>query len=140
MRAIVSIVVIAPHVFHRTPVTFAETFAECPAVVSVDRRPFVHFVVIGIGVPILAHIVPGSFNAFVEAAALRIAVIRGRLIPAVLIVIMVLGQGCVRDWSGFKSMRLERARRRYAESKQGWCKPFNFVHKVRNLLVQGVQM
>ena len=53
-------------------VSFAETFAECPSVVSVDRRAFVHFVVIGIGVATFAHIVPGSFNTFVKAAALRI--------------------------------------------------------------------
>ncbi len=140
MRAIVSIVVIAPHVVHRAPVTFAEPFAECTAVVSIDRRPFIHFVVIGISVAVLAHIAPGRLNAFVEATALRIAVIRGRFVPAVLIVIMVLGQGCVRDCPGFKRMRLERARRQEAESKQGWCKPFNFVHKRRNLLVHGVEM
>ncbi len=103
------IVAIVPHVLHRTPVSFAETFAECSTVVSVDRRAFVHLVVIGIGVAVLAHIVPSSLNAFVEATALRIAVIRRRLVPAVLIVIVVLNEGSIRDRLRFKSTRLEGA-------------------------------
>jgi hypothetical protein len=104
------IVVVVPHVLHGASIPFAETFAEFPAGISLDRWVFVHFMVIGIPMVVFDHIVPGCFNAFVEAAALRIAVFRWRLLPAVLIMIVVLNEGCAVDRLSLKSMRLERPR------------------------------
>ncbi len=84
---------VVPHVLHRTPVSFTEAFAEVPAGFSLDRGMLVHFVIIGIAMAVFAHIVPSGFNAFVKSATLRIAIFRWRLVPAVLIVIVVLGEG-----------------------------------------------
>ena len=101
------IVVIMLHVLHCAPVSFTEAFAEVPAGITLDRRMFVHFVVISIVMTVFTHVVPSGFNAFVESATLRIAIFRWRLSPAVLIVI--LGEGRIGDRLRFKSMRLERA-------------------------------
>jgi hypothetical protein len=101
------IVAIMPHMVHSASVSFPETFAEFPAVVSVDGWVFIHFVVIGIGVATFAHVMPGGFNTFVKAAALSITVFGWRLFPAV--VIVVLGEGCIGGGLRFKSVCLERA-------------------------------
>jgi hypothetical protein len=102
------IVVIVPHVFHGTPVSFTKAFSEVPAGISFDWGVFVHFVVIGIVMAVFAHIVPSSFDAFVKSATLCVAIFRWRLGPAVLIVIVVLGEGRIGNGLRFKSMCLER--------------------------------
>jgi cell shape-determining protein MreD len=106
MGLIVAIVIV-PHMIHGAAVSFAEALAKLPAGVSFDRRMFVHCVIIGIGVAMLAHIVPSRFNALVKSASLRIAIFSRRLVPAV--VVPILGEGCMRDRLCFESMRLERA-------------------------------
>jgi len=125
MGLIVAVVVV-PHMFHCAPVAFAETFAKRPAIVSVDGRAPVHFVIIGIGTAVFAHVMPGGFNAFVVSAALRIALFRRRLVPTV--VITILGDNCTGERLSRESVRLDRAGERNAESKQGWCDPF-LIHE-----------
>jgi hypothetical protein len=81
-------IVIAFHMVHGAAITFLEAFAEVLASLSFNGRVLVHFMVVGIGMATLAEIVPCSFNALVETALLRIAVFGGRLVPAVVIVIL----------------------------------------------------
>jgi len=102
------IVVIVSHVFHRAPISFAETFPEFSAGVSLDRWVFVHLVIIGIPAAVFTHVMPGGFDAFMKSATLRFAVFRGRLGPAVLIVVVVLGEDRIWDRLRFESMRLAR--------------------------------
>jgi hypothetical protein len=110
------IVAIVPHVFHRAPVAFAEAFAEFSASVSFDRGVFVHPVIVGVSMTVFAHVVPSCLHTLMKTLALCITVFRWRLIPAVLIVI--LGEGRVRDRLRFAGMRFQRACRYYAKSKQ----------------------
>jgi hypothetical protein len=101
------IVVIVPHVFHRAPIAFAETFAEFSASVSFDRGVFVHLVIVGVGMTVFADVVPSSFHTLMKTLALRITVFRRRLIPAILTVI--LGERRVKDRLRFAGMRFQRA-------------------------------
>jgi len=92
-------IMIALHMVHSASVAFTEAFAEVLASFTFDGRVLVHFMVVGIGMAMLTEIVPCSFNALVESALLCIAVFGGRLIPAVLI--MILRETGARDGLGF---------------------------------------
>ncbi|MGC1424843.1 MAG: hypothetical protein WA815_20980, partial [Terracidiphilus sp.] len=69
MRLIV-VVVIVFHVIHSATISFPEAFAKVVASISIHRRMFVHVMVIGIGVTMLAEIVAGGFDALMITALL----------------------------------------------------------------------
>jgi hypothetical protein len=119
-------IVVVHHVVHGAVVSLTEAFAEIVASAFLDWGVFIHFVVIGIGVAMLADVVAGRFDALVKAAALCIAIFRWRLVPPVMI--MVLRQGRTGNRLCFVSAGFERTSRSDTESKQGWCEPFYFVH------------
>jgi len=119
-------IVIAHHMLHCAAIPFTETFAKLPAGVFLDRGMFVHAVVIGVGMTVLAHIVPSGLDALVKSAALCIAVFRWRVIPAVLIAI--LQERRMGERLRFERARFERACRYYADSKQAWCNPLYLFH------------
>ena len=87
MRLIV-VVVIVFHVIHSATISFPEAFAKIVASISIHRRMFVHVMVIGIGVTMLAEIVAGGFDALMITALLCFAISGRRLIPMIVILIL----------------------------------------------------
>jgi hypothetical protein len=83
-------IVIMHHVIHGAAIPFTEAFAEVLASFSFNWRMLVHFMVIGVGVTMLADILSCSFYALVKTALLDIAIIRRGLVPTILVVVLVL--------------------------------------------------
>jgi hypothetical protein len=79
------IIAIVRHVLHSAMVPFTEAFAKVFASFPIDGWVLVHFMIIGIGMAMLAEIVARSFNALVKSALLCIAIIGGWLIPTVMV-------------------------------------------------------
>jgi hypothetical protein len=77
------------HVFCGAVVSFAETFAECLAIMLIDRGMLVDLVVIGVGATMVGEVVASSFDTFVKTATLSVLIGVRRLLPAVLIAILV---------------------------------------------------
>lgn len=119
------IIVVALHVFDGAMITLFEAFPECSAVMFIDRRMLVDVVVIGISVTTVRNIVPGSFDTFMETAALGILVRVGRTIPVAILILILrcCGQGLSR-----RCIRLECAWGGDAEGKQRRGNPF-YLHR-----------
>jgi predicted ThiF/HesA family dinucleotide-utilizing enzyme len=95
--------IVVLHVIHGAAIPFTEAIAEVLARFTFNRRVFVHFMVIGVGVTMLAEIVTRSFYAFVKTALLCIAIIGGRLIPTVLVLVLCrTGNGLCFMGTGFE--------------------------------------
>ena len=100
-------IVIMHHVIHGAAISFTEAFAEVLASFSFNWRMLVHFMVIGVGVTMLADILSCGFYALVKTALLYIAIIRRGLVPTILVVVLVLcGTG---NRLGFMGTGFERA-------------------------------
>src|SRR5947207_189607 len=115
------------HVVHGAAIAFLEAIAELTAVMFVDRRVFVHLVIVCIG-PAMVHIVATCrFNTFTEALALRVTITIRRAIPiaitiAVLVLILRLRSAVlrrVRWWWRFLGGGLDGCGRSHAEGKCG---------------------
>jgi hypothetical protein len=113
------------HVVHGAAIAFLEAIAELTAVMFVDRRVFVHLVIVRIG-PAMVHIVATCrFNAFTEALALRVTITIRRAIPiaiAVLVLILRLRSAVLRRawwWWRFLGGSLDGCGRSHAEGKSG---------------------
>ncbi len=119
------VVVIVLHVVHSPVIALTEAFAELVASFSFDGWVFIYFMVIGIGVAMLAVVMSRGFNALVKTALLCIAISRRWCVPVV-VVLVLRGTG---KWLGFMSIGFECAGGCDAEGKQGWCDTFN-VHRI----------
>ena len=123
---VVVMVAIVLHMIHGATITLSEAFAKLVASCSLVRRVLVHLMVIGIGVTMLAVVMPGCFNALVKTALLNIAVVSGSSVPTV-VVLVLRRRGCRLR---FVRAGFECAGRCDAESKQGWCDPFYVLHRI----------
>lgn len=115
-------IAIVPHVVHGAAISLPEALAELLSHALLDGWVLVHFMVIGIGMPMFADVVAGRFDAFMEAATLGITVFRRGLIPTVVIVILVEGRGG--NGLSFMCGGFEGAGRSDTESNYGRGNPF----------------
>ena len=91
------------HVIHGAAIPFTEAFAEVLASFSLDTRVLVYFMIIGIGMAMLAEITPCSLNALVITALLCLAVaIRWRVPTVVVLVLCSTGNRLCFMRSGFE--------------------------------------
>jgi|KBSSwiStaDraftv2_1062776.scaffolds.fasta_scaffold11915_10 hypothetical protein len=130
LRSIVVTITIAVvlHVVHGAAIAFLEAIAELTAVMFVDRRVFVHLVIVCIGTAMVHIVATCRFNAFTEALALRVTITIRRAIPititiAVLVLILRLRRAVLRRarwwWWRFLGGGLDGCGRSHAEGKSG---------------------
>jgi hypothetical protein len=110
------------HMIHGAAIAFLEAIAEFASITFVDGRMFVYLVIVGIGVTTVHIIAAGSFDTFMEALALRVAIPVGGSIPvAIAVLILILGLRSAilrgaRRWR-FLSGSRDGCRRGHAESE-----------------------
>lgn len=102
------VVTVVPHVSHGAAVAFAEPLTELISSFASHGRMLIHPMVIGIGVTMFGIVSARGFNAFVVPLALGIPVLVGWLIPAITILILILGNGA--HWLRCMSRSFQRAR------------------------------
>ena len=88
MIVVVIVIAIMLHVIHGAAIALFEAFAKIVASFSLIRRVFVQSMVISIGVTVLAVILPGGFNALMETALLRVAIISCSSVPTVVVLVL----------------------------------------------------
>ena len=118
------------HVVHGTVIALAEAFAEIPLrFAALYGWVLVHLMIVGIGMAMLAEVVPCRFHAFVIAALLCVAITIWSLVPTipVPISILILGSSPGNSRSGHRLpiMRagFQCASRSHTECKKRGCKP-----------------
>lgn len=74
VRHVVAIAIML-HVVHGATIALAETFAEGPAVMFINRRMLVNLVVIRVGMAMISEVAARSFNTFMEAATLGVVTV-----------------------------------------------------------------
>ena len=130
------VIMIMLHVIHGASISLTEAFPEIIASFSLVWGVLVRLVVICVSVPVFAEVMSSRFYALVKAPLLCVAISRWRGIPAIVVLVLDGTGGRL----GFMRIGFKCAGGCYAESKKGWCNTFVYVHRNRNLHVQGLEM